>query len=276
MGFDRHGIGFIRYAGAKQALGDVATIGRQGLVITKADLQRVLGNADVPHQEWGEPLLMSLGATLVESFDNSDFEGATHLIDLNEDNELPRQYDTIIDCGTTEHIFNVARALRTYTELCKIGGQIIHVLPSNNYNNHGFWQISPELFFSLYSEANGYGDTEVFLADMGERDFWYQVTPPSNGEWSDATSPRAMQVMARTRKLRDVAKPVVQQASYASSWEETHAPKYRVSSRQRLKDAIEGTPLFSLARFANRVLKAPETPLKRNPDFTKRVLAELF
>lgn len=276
MGLDRHGIGFIRYASTKQGLGDVATIGRQGLAITPSELQRVLGKPDAPHGEWGEPMLESLGASLVESFDNSDFEGATHLIDLNKDNDLPRQYDTIIDCGTTEHIFNAPKALRTYTELCKIGGQIIHVLPSNNFNNHGFWQISPELFFSLYTEANGYGETEVFLCDMGERDFWYQVTPPSNGEWSDATSPRAMQVMCRTRKVRDVAEPVVQQASYASSWEEPHAAKYKMSSRQRLKDAIEGTPLFSLARFANRVLKPPEAPLRRNPDLTKRVIVELM
>ncbi len=220
-------------------------------------------------------MLESLGATLVESFDHSDFEGATHLIDLNKDNDLPRQYDTIIDCGTTEHIFNVPRALRTYTELTRIGGQIIHVLPSNNFNNHGFWQISPELFFSLYTDENGYGETEVFLCDMGERDFWYQVKPPSNGEWSDATSPRAMQVMCRTRKLRDVAEPVVQQASYRSSWEEPHANRASGSGRQRIKDAIEGTPLFNLARFANRVLKAPETPLRTNRDLTKRMIAEM-
>jgi hypothetical protein len=34
-------------------------------------------------------------------------------------------------------------------------GVIIHALCANNWINHGFYQISPDLFYSLYSEKMG-------------------------------------------------------------------------------------------------------------------------
>jgi len=65
-----------------------------------------------------------------------------------------------------EHVFNASQGLKNVTRLCAPGGQIIHSLPANNFCNHGFWQFSPELFFSLYSDKNGYSETEIFLADV--------------------------------------------------------------------------------------------------------------
>ena len=48
-----------------------------------------------------------------------------------------------------------------FSDLCKNGGTIIHSLPSNNNCGHGFWQFSPELFFSLYNEKNGFKNNEM-------------------------------------------------------------------------------------------------------------------
>jgi hypothetical protein len=270
MGFDRHAIRFLRHASVKQPLGEVATMGRQGLSLSQSDLQNLLG-PDAAFDEFCEPVLIrNLGASLVESFDYSSFEGATHLIDLNRPAEIERQYDTIIDAGTLEHIFNAPEALRTFAKLCKVGGQVIHISPSNNFCNHGFWQLSPELFFSLYSEANGFADTEVFMADVGEKGFWYKLNPPRNGRWSDTTSPRALYSLVRTRKVRDVPAFSVQQAGYAVSWEEPQlAPSPWNDRRERFKRAVEGTPLFDLFRFALRIIRHPDHALRGNPNFTK-------
>jgi 2-polyprenyl-3-methyl-5-hydroxy-6-metoxy-1,4-benzoquinol methylase len=58
---------------------------------------------------------------------------------------LHNKYDTVIDSGTLEHIFKAPEALEYCLLLCKPGGQILHMLPSNNWCGHGFWQFSPEL-----------------------------------------------------------------------------------------------------------------------------------
>ncbi len=65
-------------------------------------------------------------------------------------------------------MFNIAQALENCVKLCKIGGQILQAVPANGECGHGFWQMSPELFFSLYSERNGFIETEVFIANLME------------------------------------------------------------------------------------------------------------
>jgi len=153
MSFDNHNMNFLRFARKRgNPFGRVATMGRQGM----------------PGGGYCENFLLeNFGASLVESFDYSDFEGATNIVDLNEPiYEHGEKYDTIIDFGTMEHVFNASQGLKNVTRLCAPGGQIIHSLPANNFCNHGFWQFSPELFFSLYSDKNGYSETEIFLADV--------------------------------------------------------------------------------------------------------------
>ena len=76
---------------------------------------------------------------------------------------LNEKFDTIIDFGTSEHIFNVVENLSNISKFCKNNGIILHSLPANNNCGHGFWQFSPELFFSLYSENNGFSDTEFLF-----------------------------------------------------------------------------------------------------------------
>ena len=276
MGLDRHAVAFLRYAANQQSLGEVATMARQGLAISPDELRELIG-AGVAHADYCESLLVEhFGAKRVDSYDYSDFEGATHLIDLNNPTNPERQYDTIIDAGTLEHVFNAPEALRTMAKMCRIGGRVIHVSPSNNFCNHGFWQMSPELFFSLYSERNGFAETEVFLSDVGEKAFWYRLSPPRNGCWSDATSPRAMFAMVIARKVREVPAFNVQQASYAVSWEHPKdVPTPWDSRRSRFKRAIEGTPLFPAFRFINRIMKPADYALRSNPDFRKVPIVDL-
>jgi hypothetical protein len=121
MGIDIHALNFLRYVTKKRKLGRVATIGRQSLLVSRRELARVLG---VPWKDtnlglYSEELLKKhFGATHVDSYDYSGYEGATHVADLGRPIVPEQQYDTVIDCGTAEHIFDVSQVLRNLSCLC--------------------------------------------------------------------------------------------------------------------------------------------------------------
>jgi len=223
VGIDYHGLRFLKYARQKQAFGSVATIGRQGLHLPPWRVRQILGlDSMVDFGTYCERLLMEqFSATLVESYDNSDYESATYVRDMNRALSDEKRYDTIIDAGCLEHIYNVSQALENVSALVKPGGQILHVLPANGFCGHGFWQFSPELFFSLYSEANGYRETEVFLADLADERSWYIVKKPCGGKRADVVTSRSLYVMVRTCLARSFCHDNVQQSDYAFAWNQT-------------------------------------------------------
>jgi hypothetical protein len=223
MGIDVHGINFLRYARKTAGFGRTLTIGRQGLHLSESFVKSFLKlNSDYVNDTYCERLLKDhFGATEVDSIDNSDFENATLILDMNQPppEHLRGQYNTVFDGGCLEHVYNIPQALKNLSLLCKAGGQIIHVLPANNFCGHGFWQFSPELFFSLYSEVNGYRDTEVFLADTIHLSTWYKVKAPSNGKRVNIRSHTPLYALVRTvLKTTDFSHNHVQQSDYVHEW----------------------------------------------------------
>ncbi len=221
MSIDIQALQLLRWAASKSnGLGNVATLGRQGVHVSTEKLRRML-SLPTSYQSslYCEDLLTrGFGATLVESFDNSDFEGCTHVANFNNPIVPPRQYNTVLDFGCLEHIFNVPQALQNVSLLCGEGGQILHYLPANNHCGHGFWQFSPELFFSLYSEQNGYTDTQVFLVDTGNTKVWYEVIPPSNGQRANVWSDSHLYVLCRTVRRGSFSHENIQQSDYVFEW----------------------------------------------------------
>lgn len=69
---------------------------------------------------------------------------------------LYNAYDTVIDGGTIEHVFNVPEALKTSMRLVAPGGRFIALSIANNYCGHGLYQLSPELFYRVFSPENGF------------------------------------------------------------------------------------------------------------------------
>jgi len=102
-------------------------------------------------------LFEALGFGQVESLDVSPYEEATFVEDLNK--PIPEKYwgkyDVIFDGGTAEHIFDFPQVLRNIHLLLKENGVIIHLSPSHNHVDHGFYMFSPTLF-SEYYRANQY------------------------------------------------------------------------------------------------------------------------
>ena len=79
MGIDIHGLHFLRLASTRQPFGRVATIGRQGIHIPKHTLLKLMSAKD-EEQSWPyceSTLMEHFGASLLHSFDNSDYDGLT-------------------------------------------------------------------------------------------------------------------------------------------------------------------------------------------------------
>lgn len=278
MGIDAHALNLLRYANRKRGgLGSTITIGRMAVHLGPRAHKRWTNAAPTSAPTYGDGILREhFGATSVDSIDNSDYEGATIVADLNQpmppDNSTG--YDSVLDFGCMEHIFDVRQAMSNMTSLCRVGGTILHILPANGYCGHGFYQFSPELFFSYYTPQNGFAGTEVFLADLLDTNHWYKVTPPSNGRRVNIRSGREICVIVYTERVAQCPAGTIQQSDYVHEWS-TPATAIRRDwkpARAAIREWLFGIPL--LTRFAHDLdsalsPKAPKRLGRHNRDLTK-------
>jgi SAM-dependent methyltransferase len=259
MGLDFHGTKWIQYSLGSRPVESLITLGRQSINISADDYHALTGVRPSPGQCFADDLLARLsGAAVIKSLDFSDYEGADIVADLNVPlpSELSNKFDVVIDGGTTEHVYNVAIALENCSRLCKPGGQIIHILPADNFNGHGFWQFSAELFFSLYSSVNGYEDTEVVFVCLNQRKYWYRVNKPRLGRRVHLRSSSPVHVMVKTRKMTSVERLTVMQSDYVAKWENELAGEARLGrlSAGRLTAGLRHAAISLESSFLTRPL----------------------
>ena len=223
MGLTFHEYKFLEEVSKKKNFGNVLTLGKQEIILTNEDKKRLnLFEKDYVNDEYIDKLLVDkFKANSVKSVDNSSFEGADIIHDMNKPIEnLNEKFDTIIDFGTSEHIFNVVENLSNISKFCKNDGIILHSLPANNNCAHGFWQFSPELFFSLYSENNGFSDTEIFVFNTHNKYEWWKVEKQKLGERLEISSDAPLYVLVKTIKKSETQNKDVQQSDYIDRWNE--------------------------------------------------------
>jgi hypothetical protein len=218
MGIDIHAFNFVMHQAARAPLGRVLTIGRQSLNVDQNFLRKRLGRPVDP-SPYCEPAFLALGAASVESLDVSEYENATIVADLGKRCQLNRRFDTIVDAGSLEHIFDVATAFRNLIDLCEIGGRIMHFLPVNNLNGHGFWQFSSDLVYALYSAHNGFCDTKVYYASSIDPKSWYEMPNAKAGVRVEVVSIEPIILLSVARKFADVPAIEVSQPFYAPAWQ---------------------------------------------------------
>lgn len=218
MGIDLHTFRMIQGLAAKRPLGAVLTIGRQSVDFDASGVGPP--PADPVEAKYCEWVLRALGASEAASLDISKYEGATHIGDLGAPMSLPRTYDTIIDAGSLEHVFDVATAFRNLIAFTAIGGRIIHALPVNNLSGHGFWQFSSDLIYALYSSENGFADTRVYYASSINPDDWRLVPPPGPGTRTELVSLEPVILLSVTTRQRHADALRVVQPFYDRAWNE--------------------------------------------------------
>jgi hypothetical protein len=217
MGINAHAFNFVMYQAARAPLGRMLTIGRQSLDLDQKFLDGKLGKP-VESSPYCEPAFLALGAESVDSLDVSDYENATLVTDLGKPVRCDRRFDTIVDAGSLEHIFDAAMAFRNLIGLCETGGRIMHFLPVNNLNGHGFWQFSSDLIHSLYCARNGFTDTQVYYASSLDPRTWYEMPEAKPGARIEIVSIEPIILLSLTRKIADVAGIEVSQPFYAPAW----------------------------------------------------------
>ena len=234
MGLDINSVRFLLSAHKKGVeFGDVLMVGRQDLNVYPAKMRQVLAKAEVPlnlfaagapDTGFAEPVFKSLGARSVSSLDASAFEGAQFVHDLNQPvgANLKQQFDLVYDGGTLEHVFNFPVALQNCMEMLRVNGRFITHTCANNFCGHGFYQFSPELFYNVFSEENGFEIERVILHVVGPYGRWYEVANPreirSRVELFNSF-PLQMLVQARRKSVVPLFRTTPQQSDYSPRWE---------------------------------------------------------
>jgi hypothetical protein len=197
-------------------------------------------------------LFRGLGFDIVESLDASAHEGATHIHDLNKTGILDatgRKYNFLLDGGTTEHVFHQPNVFRNIFDVLEIGGYVLHVTPSNNYVDHGFYQFSPTLYFDWYSSNKWKIIKKHFIKHTIRADvepwIFYDLEPDSLEPFSFGRLDGAMYVtMFCAQKTEESTYDVIpQQNIYLKLWKS-------VANRKQGGGAATGEPVQISAALA--------------------------
>ncbi|MFN7944600.1 MAG: hypothetical protein U0Z53_04570 [Blastocatellia bacterium] len=242
MGLDVNGTRFLLYARNKGVSFErTAMIGRQGLHLDAAALNRNLSEFGCSLSEteisrllsesggYAEPLLRLLGADEVCSFDASDYEQASVIHDFNLpiDESFRNRFSVVLDGGTLEHIFNFPTAIRNCLKMIEPGGCFLGITPANNFLGHGFYQFSPELFFRIFSQQNGFSLVQMLLFEDRPDAEWFEVTDPDLiRERVTLVNQQPVYLLIIARKQASVqlfASPP-QQSDYAALWKQNAQP----------------------------------------------------
>ena len=178
---------------------------------------------------YAEPFFEALGAVKPEAMDNSNYEGAARVHDLNQPipPEWHEQFDIVYDGGTLEHVFNFPVALRNAMELVKPGGRLFIHNCANNLCGHGFYQFSPELFYRALCPDNGFEVERMVIHRIGPYGSWYEVADPnvirSRVELITFT-PMHLLVQAKRVEVKEIFRQMPQQSDYVVKWKNTDKP----------------------------------------------------
>jgi hypothetical protein len=232
MGLDPRGIRFLLYAKSRGvSFKTTAMIGRQRFFVGARKFRKIM--AEFGHsataddiarlmtggQGYAEPFLKWLGAEQIRSLDASDYERATDIVDMNQPitESLKQQFSFVLDGGTLEHVFNFPTAICNCMEMVACGGHFLGITPANNYLGHGFYQFSPELFFRILSEENGYRIVTMAVVEIGPWASWYEVRDPkSAGQRAELVNarPTYLFVLAERTKVVPIFSARPHQSDY--------------------------------------------------------------
>jgi len=218
-----------------------ATIGRQSLTVPAPDLARLAARCGIAEPDWQtfaadgyceDFLRQLLGAGSVTSFDASDYEQASITHDMNRPVDAVHHaaYDAVLDGGTMEHIFDVRQVLTNYMSMVKPGGSLFIVTPANNLCGHGFYQFSPELFYRVFSEENGYRvqslcliETESHFVERSRQQSVYETNDPAvlgKRMVIVGDKPLSAFVHAQRTSVQPLFASNPYQSDYSSTWQE--------------------------------------------------------
>lgn len=267
----------IRQSGVE--LGKVLTIGRQGLAVNSACLRTLLrGVVDdrdtvqaITDSRWAEPLLRALGATSIDSLDASSFENATIIHDLNTPVpvSLHRRFDTVIDGGSLEHVFDVRQAVMNVMQMTRRSGNLLCHNPADSFFGHGLYQFSPEFYFRVFCKENGFRLNEVFIHEGRETSTWRRVPDPATVRrrlWRRGATPTMALAWATCiEEATPFSTMVPQQSDYEVAWQ---GPGESAGGKKGLLSGIKGLLPPRVRRVIVSIIRSHDpamVPVKYDP-----------
>jgi hypothetical protein len=159
--------------------------------------------------EYFEALFKNMGYAVTDSIDNSAYENATIIHNMNlpvsvQENQ-PSRYNYVFDGGTIEHIFNCPQVCENIINMMEVGGIYCSVTVNNNFSGHGIYQFSPEFFLSAFTPKYGMEVLELYLAEVNaDAEKWINVK--SFNGWRNNThinTQNSVYIIAIIRKISD-------------------------------------------------------------------------
>lgn len=282
MGIDTNGMQFLLYAKSQGVdYKKTMMIGRQAIRGSRQQLLTNLASFGYSCEEqidsilpegkppYAEGLFNYLGGQEVHSIDNSDYENATHIHDMNDpiSEENKSQYSTVFDSGSLEHIFNFPTAIKNCMEMITIGGHYLSITPANNFMGHGFYQFSPDLFFRIFTKDNGFKIENVFIVEKQHKSQWHTVIDPKDiGKNFTLRNNKQTYLMIIAKKLdnRGIFQSPPQQSDCALDWELRN--KHESQPGKRTSVAKQFIPA-SLRDFSKTIRRQKLKVPKKNPKF---------
>lgn len=233
----------------------VMMIGRQRLYLDIFSMQAALSSFGINKSNseleaifsgqkgYAEPFFKFLGAAETSSIDASHYEGASHVLDMNQPvpENLKSKFSVVFDSGSLEHVFNFPTAIRNCMEMVQPNGHFIGIMPCNNYMGHGFYQFSPELFFRIFTEQNGFKIEKMILYAMRPMARWYRVRDPEAiGRRVGIMTRRQTLIIVQARRttIKPLFTTTPQQSDYAAMWQGREAKMLQPSLAMRIKMSV--------------------------------------
>jgi hypothetical protein len=220
-------------------LGDVVTIGRLQQFMLRGQLDALRARFQLPGGPWltqpygayADGFFAAAGARSLTAIDVSAYEGAGVVHDMNEPiaAELHCRYHVCVDGGSLEHVFRPDRALANAMRITAVGGRLIIWAPANNLCGHGFYQFSPEFFFSALREPAGFALSDVHVVEcvypavslVPPRRAYRVRDPRELRERVGVQSRRPLMLLVSATKLHHVEEPFAdapRQSDYEAQW----------------------------------------------------------
>ena len=253
--------------------GQVLTLGQQALYADLQTVENVLRSHACPHLSLppgfdtsskfkddninAGTLLRLLGAEGVHVMDVSSFEGADILHDLNVPvgPQYESKFDVVFDSGTLEHIFDLPTALTSISRMVPVGGQVILMNPCSNAVDHGFYSISPTLYFDFF-RINGFGEFSCYLLEGSNVDASKPVRVFEYGAVGDGYSFSSSRLLSlaffatKQTRVSEFRRPM--QKYYSNVWDSTASEGRKSILRRLLSSGLSRSPEFVVRRVMER------------------------
>jgi hypothetical protein len=242
------------------------TLGRLHLYVSKEemreDIAKFKNGAKDPDKvsfrdEYSEPIFEILGASKTDSMDFSDYEKATIVHDLNQPvpEHYKKKFTSIVDGGTIEHVFNFPVAIKNCMEMLEVGGHYVGITPANNMMGHGLYQFSPELYYNIFREENGFEVKKMVIVTQetnGLTSDWYEVADPLKVKQRVLlinAKPTYLLVLAQKKAEVPIFQKPPQQSDYQNLWD------VRAALSQNKAPKNESKLKFIYRKFTPKPLK---------------------